>query len=92
MKKDSNSGLYSLRRKIVWKKLNGVGPIAAFLVATALGAGLFPVAPGTMGTLMGIPIAYFSQNWDWPFRVLLWSVILAIGTLAASSMDRMMGT
>ena len=33
-------------------------PLAATLIATALGAGLLPLAPGTWGTLLAVPLAW----------------------------------
>ena len=33
-------------------------PLAATLIATALGAGLLPLAPGTWGTALAVPLAW----------------------------------
>ncbi len=87
-----NSRLYSSRRKIIWKKLHGFWPWTSFIVATALGAGLFPFAPGTMGTLVGLPLAYVSLAWVWPLRVCFWLGLTWAGTFAARNFDQMMGT
>lgn len=84
--------IYSARRKIVWKNVKGPKEIAALLIGTAFGAGLFPIAPGTMGTLVGIPIAYYSQNWPWVTRLLVWGGLTAIGTWSAKVFDQTMQT
>jgi phosphatidylglycerophosphatase A len=84
--------IYTARRKIVWGKIRGFGPVASLGVATALGAGLFPVAPGTMGTLIGVPLAYWSTDWPVWGRVLLWAGLVAIGTWSATTFDQLMGT
>lgn len=86
------SGFYSARRKIVWKKIRGVEPALAFWVATASGAGLFPVAPGTMGTLVGLPLAFLVNDWSWPLRITFWIGLTLVGTWSARRMDQMMGT
>lgn len=36
----------------------------ATLLATALGAGFAPRAPGTMGTVMGVFLVYFARDWS----------------------------
>ena len=52
----------------------------AVLLATGLGAGRFPVAPGTIGTLWGLPLAWgLGQIESLPLRVLMILTLLAIG-------------
>ena len=80
------------RRLIRWENIKGPKQSISLVLGTSFGAGLFPVAPGTMGTLVGLPIAYFTNDWDWPSRVALWGVIFAIGTWAATVVDQTMGT
>jgi phosphatidylglycerophosphatase A len=86
------TGVYTDRRKIVWKKVRGFKASFALLVATALGAGLFPIAPGTMGTLIALPLAYATRDWSWPIRVMLWVALTALGTWSAKVFDETMGT
>jgi len=86
------TSIYSARRQIDWKRIRGVKSVSAFCVATALGAGLFPVAPGTMGTLVALPIAYFTNEWDLMARVLFWLGWMILGTWAAMVFDQMMKT
>ena len=86
------ASVYSARRKIDWEKVRGAKSVAAFWIATALGAGLFPIAPGTMGTLMALPIAYFTNEWDLTIRILFWLGLTVLGTWAATVFDQMMKT
>lgn len=88
----STNGTYSARRKIDWKNVKGPKAILALLIGTALGAGLFPVAPGTMGTLVAMPLAYFTQEWHWGIRVLFWIGLTGLGTWAAKVFDETMET
>lgn len=82
----------SSRSYIDWKRIKDLRSILAVTVATALGAGLVPKAPGTMGTLVAIPLAWATRNWDWPPRVALWIGLTALGTWAARVLDSLMGT
>ena len=83
---------YSARRQILWHKVKGLHSVSALLGATALGAGLFPVAPGTMGTLVAMPLAYFTADWDWFLKVFLWSGLTLVGTWSAKVFDELMET
>ena len=46
------------------------------IVATGFGAGRFPVAPGTAGTLVALPLWYWSGGWGWRHLLLLCAVLL----------------
>jgi phosphatidylglycerophosphatase A len=81
-----------VRRGVRWENIHGVRGVGALVVATAMGAGLFPVAPGTLGTLVGVPIAYFTSDVFWPWRVLLWVAIFVLGIWAAAVFDELMGS
>ena len=78
------------RRVLHWDRVRGFKPIAAVAIGTAGGAGLFPVAPGTMGTLVGVPIAYFTASWDLSARLALWISITLAGTWACKEFDELM--
>jgi len=80
------------RRIIRWENVKGPRAIAAIVIGTALGAGLVPFAPGTAGTLMAMPLAYVSSDWQWGWRVLLWTFLTVIGTWAAKVFDETMRT
>ena len=45
-------------------------------VATGFGAGRFPVAPGTAGTLVALPLWYWSGGWGMRHLLLLCAVLL----------------
>lgn len=62
----------------------------AMLLGTALGAGLVPVAPGTMGTLVSVPLAYYSNDWPIYWRIILWGSLTLIGIWAARVIDETM--
>jgi phosphatidylglycerophosphatase A len=64
----------------------------AAIVATAAGAGLSPVAPGTMGSLVALPIAYFTRHWSWEVRLAFWGFLTLVGTWAAKVFDQLMET
>ena len=49
------------------------------LLATGFGSGLSPFAPGTMGTLVGIPVCLLCLPLAWPFRFL---VVIVLSVLA----------
>lgn len=80
------------RRVIRWENVQGPRAIAAVAIGTALGAGLVPFAPGTAGTLVAMPLAYFSNTWPCAIRVLLWLGLTVIGTWAAKVFDETMHT
>jgi phosphatidylglycerophosphatase A len=67
-------------------------PFGTTLIATSLGAGLLPLAPGTMGTLTAIPLAWgvakLPPIWFWVATI----IVSAIGTWAASAFQRANGT
>jgi phosphatidylglycerophosphatase A len=46
------------------------------VVATGFGAGRFPVAPGTAGTLVALPLWYWSGGWGVRHFLLLFAVLL----------------
>lgn len=61
-------------------------------IATALGAGYSPVAPGTCGTAVTVPLAYVLATLPiWQFAIVI-VAITAIGIWAADRADRAWGT
>jgi phosphatidylglycerophosphatase A len=86
-------GLYSGRRQIFWNRLKTAKDRLAFGIATAGGAGLFPVAPGTAGTAVAVPLAYWVNGWTGELpRLLFWIAVFGVGTWAAMRMDQLMET
>lgn len=64
----------------------------AKLVATALGAGYSPIAPGTCGTAVTVPLVWALASLPaWQFAIVA-LVITAIGIAAAQRADRAWGT
>lgn len=51
------------------------------LVAEGCGLGRLPVAPGTFGSLAGLPLGWLLWHWQVPvpFRLTLWLVMFLIG-------------
>lgn len=61
-------------------------------IATALGAGYSPIAPGTCGTAVAVPLAFALA----PLPILLYAIVVAaitgVGIWAADRADRAWGT
>ena len=69
-----------------------MGAFVAKALATAFGAGYSPVAPGTCGTAVAVPIAFLLAGIaTWQF-VAFAIVVTAIGILSAHYADRAWGT
>src|SRR6266568_537957 len=86
-------------RSITLAKAMSSRPSAAFLVhhpahflALGFGAGLSPVAPGTFGTLVAIPLALLLQTYasDVEFLAVI-LILFAAGTWAAQLTGRHLG-
>jgi phosphatidylglycerophosphatase A len=67
-------------------------PRWATIIATSFGAGFSPIAPGTMGTLTAIPMAWALRRFEWPVFLAATIVITAVGTIAASAFQGAWGT
>jgi phosphatidylglycerophosphatase A len=78
------------RRPLHWERVRGPRKIIALFIATAAGAGLLPKAPGTFGTIVGLPIAYFTRDWPIIARVGLWTALTVAGTWSAQVFDQTM--
>ncbi len=77
---------------IIWSKIKGPRESIAVVVATAFGAGLLPVMPGTWGTLAAIPLAFVTRNLSFEARLFMWVAITAVGTWAARVLDQAFGS
>jgi phosphatidylglycerophosphatase A len=62
----------------------------AVLVGTGLGTGFFPVAPGTVGSLLGVAL-YLPAAGNIPLFFLLLAAVTAAGTWAAGICGRLFG-
>ena len=61
------------------------------VLATGFGAGLSPVAPGTVGTLVGLVICLFSYPLAWPLRFLYVVAISAVSIYVAGQAEKLYG-
>ncbi len=61
-------------------------------LATAGGAGYSPIAPGTAGTLVAIPVAWFTATLSLHWFLALATLVTLIGVWAANEADRFWGT
>ena len=58
------------------------------LLATGFGSGLSPFAPGTMGTLVGIPVCLVCLPLTWPVRLLFVIVLSALAIFISGRAER----
>ena len=64
----------------------------AKLIATAFGAGYLPIAPGTYGTAVAVPLAWALASVPlWQYAIVV-AVVTAIAIWAAGRADRAWGT
>jgi len=63
----------------------------AVLLATSLGAGYFPVAPGTAGSAVGVVIYLLTRHRSAPEQIGLLAVISVVGVWASSVAARHFG-
>jgi phosphatidylglycerophosphatase A len=61
------------------------------LLATNGGLGYFPRAPGTIGTLAGIPVYALLSRLSTPLYLLTWLALLALACWAATHAGRIFG-
>ena len=72
----------------MFRSLNGLSKV----IATALGAGYSPIAPGTCGTAVAVPLAFALRSLPvWQFALVV-VVITAVAIWAADRADRAWGT
>jgi phosphatidylglycerophosphatase A len=64
---------------------------AARLIYTGLGLGLAPKAPGTCGTLLGLPLFWLAGDQSWPVQAGLWVLVFALGWWAAAKAEAELG-
>jgi phosphatidylglycerophosphatase A len=63
----------------------------ARLVATGLGSGYSPVAPGTAGSLVGLLLFLPLATVSWPLQLAATAAVTLVGTLAADRVARQLG-
>jgi phosphatidylglycerophosphatase A len=64
---------------------------AARLVYTGLGLGLSPKAPGTCGTLLGVPLFWLVGNKPWLIQAALLALVFSLGWWAAGRAEKELG-
>jgi phosphatidylglycerophosphatase A len=70
----------------------GLGDRVAIAVATVLGAGRSPVAPGTVGTAAAVPLAYAAADLATAAYLALCVAVTLLGIWAADRTDRALAT
>ncbi|OFZ19920.1 MAG: hypothetical protein A2X94_14585 [Bdellovibrionales bacterium GWB1_55_8] len=70
------------------ERLYQLKSVVAFIIASAGGAGLVPKAPGTAGSLIALPLIFFTAPWALTTRILLWIGILLAGVWASAVVDQ----
>ena len=63
----------------------------AVWLATGLGVGLAPRAPGTFGTLLAVPLAWGMQVWAWQWQLLLVLALVLPAVWLCQRASRVMG-
>ena len=56
--------------------MNGVRMMNFF--ATGFGLGYSPLAPGTVGTLLGLPLAWLVSQFTWPWQIVICAVCVTL--------------
>ena len=69
----------------------GRPPLLATLVATALGAGFLPIAPGTWGTAVAVPLAWALDHYGNLVFALVALGVIVVGSFAADVYCRATG-
>lgn len=64
---------------------------AAALIATGLGVGYSPVAPGTLGSLWGLALAAATLAWPLPAKLALLALVSVVGVWASERVGRQWG-
>ena len=64
---------------------------AARLIYTGLGLGLAPKAPGTFGTLLGVPLFCLVGDEPWPVQAALWALVFGLGWWSARRAEQELG-
>lgn len=73
-----------------FSRLRTPGDWFIFLICTAGGAGISPWAPGTFGTLVGVPLVFLTMDWAWAPKLLFWGILFLVGIWASRHFDELM--
>jgi phosphatidylglycerophosphatase A len=71
----------------------GSGPArrAALVVGTVFGAGYAPLAPGTLGSAVGVVLYYFTARWPLGLQLTLLAGVTVVGIWSAGVVARHLG-
>jgi phosphatidylglycerophosphatase A len=63
------------------------------LLATGFGLGLSPVASGTFGALLGVPLVYVLFSWqtEWPVQAIIGVVLAAVAVPICDKAEKALG-
>lgn len=61
------------------------------MIATGLGAGYSPFAPGTAGTLVGLALFWPMRAWPFAWQAVACVALFALGTAAAARVAKVVG-
>ena len=64
----------------------------AFVIATGLGSGYSPIAPGTAGSLLGLALFWPMRGWPFLWQAAACVALFTLGTPAAGRVARRLGT
>jgi phosphatidylglycerophosphatase A len=82
------------RAEIAPAPANGIRSVLrspAVAVATLLGAGFFPIWPGTLGSALALPLVYLARPLDPVFQAAVYLVVFAVCVWAAHRAGRQLG-
>jgi phosphatidylglycerophosphatase A len=65
---------------------------AVMVLATGCYAGRLPWAPGTFGTLVGLPVAYVLSRIQWPIALILTIAIVLVAVQVAQMAEQLVQT
>lgn len=69
-----------------------IGKRIALWIATGFGLGYIPVAPGTFGTLLGIPLALLMRGWPWWWQAIYCLVLALLAVWICDIAEGILGT
>jgi phosphatidylglycerophosphatase A len=73
--------------KALFQKINSPGDFLAVIIASGLGSGFSPKGPGTAGTLIAVPLVFFSSEFSEPTRALLWTSVFLLGLWSSARFE-----
>lgn len=76
-------------RPLFYQDFRGtISTTIAYVLGTGLGTGLSARAPGTLGSLLGMALAYAALDWSTELRIVGLTVLILLGIWAAAVVTR----